>query len=475
MGISKPAELQGYFWELWRRLPISLTVQKRAFCVNETNERKKETCTTSVVTIPNRSIIREETKLIETPDGGYLRRSLQELSAQANMNYLINELQRLKKQKKTNQQKIEKCKGLLELLKLLVVVECPISFQEAFENYDGYQSFSNNTPEGKLEFHDLLLHPVNGLPVYMMFKPNDRHIIAIRPNGSHHSESLLRWLLLEPGQTNDDSLIEKRGLTLNASNTAAILESMESEWDRKCAHVLLGSTRSDSELQNIGLDANKIRAATKVIVAGVEECENAKLAANDMVSLRIASKVKQLSQEIVSMKDLRTKKRNSWTRERLHDLQEKIEAAEKSKEQFLALQQNNTSYSQQRLQQMKKRTANRLLEDNRIKRRRLGAGPADKIDVECEEFIAKAIESKATYHGRRKETVMFTNRRVKVRDLLNVANFDLENWGKAPIKSAITAWNRSQACNSRSIQSARHRGNALFCTKKNIENRRLNE
>ena len=89
-------------------------------------------------------------------------------------------------------------------------------------------------------------------------------------------------------------------------------------------------------------------------VTGVEECENAKLAANDVVNLRIASKVKQLSQEIVSMKDVHVKKRNSWTCERLHDLQEKIETAEKSKEQFVALQQNDSSYSRQRLQQMKK-------------------------------------------------------------------------------------------------------------------------
>lgn len=109
-------------------------------------KKRKETGTTSAVTIPNRSIIREETELIETPDGGYLRRSLQELSTQANMNYLINELQRQRQQKKANQQKIEKCKGLLELLKLLVIVESPISFQEAFETYNGYQLFSNSTP-----------------------------------------------------------------------------------------------------------------------------------------------------------------------------------------------------------------------------------------------------------------------------------------------------------------------------------------
>ena len=79
---------------------------------------------------------------------------------------------------------------------------------------------------------------------------------------------------------------------------------------------------------------------------------------------------------------------------------------------------------------MQKRTAAELIEDNRIKRRRLRAGPNEKIDDECEEFIAKAIEAKATYHGRRKETVMFTNRRVKSRDLLNIANHNLEKRGK---------------------------------------------
>ena len=326
---------------------ISLIVEKRAFCANETNEEEKEPSSSSDVTKPNCSNIREKTKLIETSNGDYLRKSLQELGVQANMNYLINELQRLGNQKKTNQQKIEKCKGLLELLKLLVVVECPISFQEAFETYDGYQSYSNNTPQVKLGFRDLLLHPVSGLPVYIMFKPNVHHIIAIRPDGSHHTESLLWWLFLERDQTKDDNSNEERGLTLNASNTAAILESMESGWDRKCARVLLGSTRSDNELQHIGLDANKIRAATKVIVKGVQECENAKLAAYDMVNFRIASKVNQLSQEIVAMKDLQAKKRNSWAREQLQELQEKIEIAEKSQEQFLALKESETNYTRQ--------------------------------------------------------------------------------------------------------------------------------
>lgn len=115
-------------------------------------KEKKQMGTTSAVTIPNRSIIREETNLIETPDGGYLRRSLQELSAQANMNYLIKELQRQRQQKKANQQKIEKCKGLLELLKLLVIVESPISFQEAFETYDDISRFPTVHPRVNWNF-----------------------------------------------------------------------------------------------------------------------------------------------------------------------------------------------------------------------------------------------------------------------------------------------------------------------------------
>ena len=185
-----------------------------------------------------------------------------------------------------------------------------------------------------------------------------------------------------------------------------------------------------------------------------------------MVNLRIDSKVKHLAQEIVSMKDLHAKKRNTWTSERLKELEDKIENAGKAKKMLCNLQLSETKYSQQRLQQMQKRTATKLLEENRVKRRRLGTGANEKVDEACEEFIAKAIESKATYHGRRKETVMFTNRRVKVRDLLNIANYDLEKCGKAPISSAVTAWNRSRPRNKRSIQSAKHKGHALFCTKK---------
>jgi len=40
------------------------------------------------------------------------------------------------------------------------------------------------------------------------------------------------------------------------------------------------------------------------------------------------------------------------------------------------------------------------------------------LDSEDEEFVAKCIEDKATYHGRQHDTVMYTNKRVKKSDLL---------------------------------------------------------
>lgn len=107
-----------------------------------------------------------------------------------------------------------------------------------------------------------------------------------------------------------------------------------------------------------------------------------------------------------------------------------------------------------------------LAESNRIKRRKLGAGAPRLVNEETEQFVAKAIEEKASYHGRRHEPTMYTNRRIKVRDLKNIANYHLAKEGKPPIRSAITVWNRSKPRNLRSMQAKRHIGQSLFCTSK---------
>jgi hypothetical protein len=62
--------------------------------------------------------------------------------------------------------------------------------------------------------------------------------------------------------------------------------------------------------------------------------------------------------------------------------------------------------------------------------------------------------------------IMYTNRRVEKRDLLNIANYRLLQKKKKLVKSGTTVYNRCKPRSSRSIQAKRHRGKGLFCTKK---------
>lgn len=116
---------------------------------------------------------------------------------------------------------------------------------------------------------------------------------------------------------------------------------------------------------------------------------------------------------------------------------------------------------------MLKRQASSLIESNRLKRRKLSSqGPKLRLDGDDEDFIAKAIEDKASYHGRRHDTVLYTGQRVKKKNLLTIANYRLAQRGKKLIRSATTVYNRARPRNKRSVQGKRHTGKGLFCWKK---------
>ena len=107
------------------------------------------------------------------------------------------------------------------------------------------------------------------------------------------------------------------------------------------------------------------------------------------------------------------------------------------------------------------------MDENRVKRRRLGAGRPELIGAEEEEFmIAKCIADKSTAHGRRHATTMYLNNRVKQRHFLSLANYHLLKKGKKLIRSATTVYNRSRPKNIRSRAANQHKGKWLFCYKK---------
>lgn len=229
-------------------------------------------------------------------------------------------------------------------------------------------------------------------------------------------------------------------------------ESMTSEWDRKMIKYILSRTRSASLMESLGIrreTTQKIKAQVPLVLDAIQ---NSKQAGEDIVRLKLNHRIEDLKSRITSMEELVKKRSDNWSRVRLDELQDKIEADNDRMTELVKLQSGESKSHRQRLQQMSKRETRKLLVLNHVGKRKLGdQGRKPLIDSDTEEQIAKAIEDKATYHGRRHNTTMYTNRRVKVADLPGIANHFLALKGKPLIRSKTTVWNRSEPRRKNSI------------------------
>ena len=113
-----------------------------------------------------------------------------------------------------------------------------------------------------------------------------------------------------------------------------------------------------------------------------------------------------------------------------------------------------------------KRIKNNIIHERRLKLRKRGSGRKVLMDENDEIFLAKAIENKATAHGRRKDSVLYLNHRVKKKDLLKLVNYNREKRSLPLPKSVTTMYNRSRPKNNRSTEARNHIGLSLFCSKK---------
>lgn len=79
-----------------------------------------------------------------------------------------------------------------------------------------------------------------------------------------------------------------------------------------------------------------------------------------------------------------------------------------------------------------------------MKHRKLGQGAHRKVDSDEEEFVVKCIEDKATSHGRRHDSVLYLNDRVKVKDFRGTVNYFRVRLGKKLLRSNTTIYNGSR-------------------------------
>lgn len=114
-----------------------------------------------------------------------------------------------------------------------------------------------------------------------------------------------------------------------------------------------------------------------------------------------------------------------------------------------------------------KRVADSLLEQNRVKRRRLGAGRPMEMGEDKEQFLLQSLEEMSTAHGRWHDTVLYMNHRVKAGDMLNIVNCCREEKHLKPLRNLSAVLSRGKAKRARtSIQAKCHKGRSLFYCKK---------
>ena len=180
--------------------------------------------------------------------------------------------------------------------------------------------------------------------------------------------------------------------------------------------AIIALLHTQSETVNLGIEPTLARTKIKEIIEVAEECRMSIVAGEDIVNLRLMDWLKRIDTEIEEKKTVLEKKRETWLLKRLSDLGESLRHLEDRKEELNRLVRKEDKSSANKVRYAAKRVADSLLEQNRVKRRRLGAGRPMEMEEDEEQFLLQSIEEMSTAHGRRHDTVLYMNHKVKARE-----------------------------------------------------------
>lgn len=237
-------------------------------------------------------------------------------------------------------------------------------------------------------------------------------------------------------------------LKLTADVLERVLSSMDTEYDRNALKGILFTFLSRSEIYSLGVKPDR---AVKFLSKASQEVENAQLAAEDMILLRINERKGKIQEKLNEIDKRLQKDGDLLSERRKADMIQQKDALLERMVHTESVQKQNTVSGNKSFLRQRKRLASSLIEENRVKRRKQSCGAPSLLDSDDEESIAKAFEDKSTAHGRRHDMVLYTNHRVKKKEFLSLANYFRLKQGKKLIKSATTVLNRARPRNVRSI------------------------
>ena len=415
-----------------------------------------------------RSDIRNNSNL-----GKYSRVSLQRCSVEENENILNKQIDVCERAKpsEVNIIHLANLKGLRAVLQMLtvnyknndrMVRKSYLLFDDALELF---LSFKDNATESSIKdketrqkFRDLLCHEKYGLCVYVVL---EKYVVL--SSDDVNLEGFFDDLI--DGVKSEVQFVPLRQ-ELTPDFAKNLLDLTDTEWDRKLLRVVLGAVKTKQELKKLGI-SSRIAKYTNEVRAAMQERNAIEREAIDIVKKSIRSKICRLENTIEEMRRKLLMKGNTWGKMQLDDLYQDLEDIQsRYTESKCMLDQIDRRILPKNLRNIVRNAINRLINEQRIGLRKKSSGRPVALDEIDEQFIHDCIESKSTAHGRRHDSVMYLNHRVKKKDFLRIANHSRISRGLKPIKSSTTVYNRGRAKNKRNQQAKKHIGLGLFCSKK---------
>lgn len=403
-----------------------------------------------------RTIFRKSSKVHER-----LYLSLQSCSVRNN----LLQLEKLSKSttSKSLKNRLDALSNILETLQIQSTYENNarnlgiLDFKVAQELYADIAQIPTNCREDDIHtrLKDDLLNPIHGVRCLIYINKRGKHYIILDSDEISIVDIFQKLISDEELAFNEGSLNNRLHEYVNYEFIQKTLGTMDSENDQSIAKALLSIFLSRDQLESIGIRPDTARSALQKLQVVQEEITNAYTAATDMLNLRLTKEIQDKQSKLNNLCNMES---NHLSVKRKADIEMEKELLEESLNSKSTLLLQEDKYSVQKFKQATKRLSKKLIAENRIKSRRLGAGPKPLLDSGDEDFIARAIESKSSAHGRRHDSIMYLNHRVTSKDLLSIANYNLIRRGKHMIRSARTVWLRGRPRRVNTIEGKRHCG-----------------
>ena len=331
-----------------------------------------------------------------------------------------------------------------------------LDYQVGLDIYADYLGASLHVRNDDLStrFRDDLLDPDHGLRciIYRSQKATKRYIIL--DSDELDIVGILRKITSDFADEETFSHHMLGNIDHGYINTA--IKTLDTEHDRSVIKCILAKLLGRRDMIAVGIDPHNAVKKLEKSNDVFQEISNAKVAAEDMIELRLKSKLDKYQDRLQEIdRKIDSKVLTAMREGDLHAKKEVVEEQISATEKLL---NKETCYDKQKHRNCVKRLADKLIDENRIKSRSLGAGAKPLLDSEDELFIANAIENKSSAHGRRQNTVLYLHHRVKLEDLLSIANYNLIKRGKRLIRSAKTVHLRSRPRKINTIEGRKHKG-----------------